>query len=106
VFCGKAGVTFNGTNSYTNDKTGTEANVEASVERIFWPKFSAGVRAYRFVRLPGESGEGAVFGPNKRRVTGLGVTAAYNFFPGKVAATVRGRCSRNPTPSGGSRGPR
>ncbi len=88
---GKAGVTFNGTNDYTDYKTGTEAHFEASVERIFSPQFSAGVQAYYFNQLSGDSGTGAVLGPNKGRVTGLGVTAAYNFPIGKMPATLRGR---------------
>ncbi|HEY6814835.1 MAG TPA: transporter [Croceibacterium sp.] len=88
---GKAGVTFNGTNDYTDYKTGTEAHFEASVERIFSPKFSAGLQAYRFEQLSGDSGSGAVLGPNEGRVTGLGATAAYNFPIGKMPATARVR---------------
>jgi hypothetical protein len=87
----KAGVTFNGTNHHTDYNTGTEAHFEGSIERIFSPQFSAGVQAYRFVQLTGDSGTGAVLGPNKGRVTGLGVTAAYNFPIGKMPATLRGR---------------
>lgn len=87
----KGGVTFNGTNHYTDYKTGTEAHFEASIERIFSPKFSAGLQGYRFVQLSGDSGAGAVLGPNKGRVTGVGVTAAYNFPIGKMPATLRGQ---------------
>lgn len=87
----KAGVTFNGTNDYTDYKTGTEAHFEASIERMFSPRFSAGLQGYRFVQLSGDSGTGAVLGPNKGRVTGVGVTAAYNFPIGKMPATLRGR---------------
>ena len=87
----KAGVTFNGTNGHTDYKTGTEAHFEASVERMFSPRFSAGLQGYRFVQLTGDSGTGAVLGPNKGRVTGVGVTAAYNFPIGKMPATLRGR---------------
>jgi hypothetical protein len=82
-------VTFNGTNDHTDYKTGTEAHFEASIERIFSPKFSAGLQAYRFVQLSGDSGTGAVLGPNKGRVTGIGATAAYNFPLGKMPATAR-----------------
>jgi hypothetical protein len=87
----KAGVTFNGTNNYTDYDTGTEAHFEAAIEKIFSPSFSAGVQAYRFVQLTGDSGTGAVLGPNEGRVTGLGVTAAYNFPLGKMPATFRAR---------------
>jgi len=88
---GKVGVTFNGTNGYTDYDTGTEAHFEASIERMFSPQFSAGVQAYRFVQLTGDSGTGAVLGPNEGRVTGLGVTAAYGFPLGKMPATARVR---------------
>jgi hypothetical protein len=87
----KAGVTFNGTNHHTDYETGTEAHFEASIERLFSPKFAAGLLAYRFVQLTGDSGPGAVLGPNEGRVTGLGVTAAYNFPLGKMPATARVR---------------
>jgi hypothetical protein len=86
----KAGVTFNGTNHVTDYTTGTEAHFEASIERLFSPKVSAGLQGYRFVQLSGDSGAGAVLGPNKGRVTGVGVTAAYNFPLGKMPATLRG----------------
>lgn len=88
---GKAGVTFNGTNDYTDYKTGTEAHFEMSIERIFSPQFSAGLQAYRFVQISGDSGTGAVLGPNKGEVTGLGATAAYSFPLGKMPATARVR---------------
>jgi hypothetical protein len=87
----KGGVTVNGTNHHTDYKTGTEAHFEASIERLFSPKFSAGLQGYRFVQLSGDSGAGAVLGPNKGRVTGVGVTAAYNFPLGKMPATLRAR---------------
>ncbi len=87
----KVGVTFNGTNQHTDYNTGTEAHFEASIERLLSAKFSLGLQGYRFVQLTGDSGAGAVLGPNKGRVTGVGVTAAYNFPIGKMPATLRGR---------------
>jgi hypothetical protein len=69
---GKAGVTFNGTNDFTDYDTGTEMHFEASVEKIFSPKFSAGLQAYRFVQISDDSGAGAALGPFKGRVTGVG----------------------------------
>jgi hypothetical protein len=85
----KAGVTFNGTNHATNYDTGTEFHAEASVEKIFSPRFSAGVQAYRFHQLSGDSGSGAFLGANKGRVTGIGATAAYNFQIGPAPVSTR-----------------
>ena len=85
----KAGVTFNGTNRATDYNTGTEFHAEASVEKIFSPAFSAGLQAYRFHQLTGDSGSGAFLGANKGRVTGLGATAAYNFKLGPAPVSAR-----------------
>lgn len=88
---GKAGLTFNGENRATEYKTGTEFHLEGSVERKFSKSFSAGVQAYHFQQVSGDSGAGAILGPFKGRVSGLGVTAAYNFQSGKTPFTFRGR---------------
>jgi hypothetical protein len=85
----KAGVTFNGTNRATNYDTGTEFHVEASVEKSFSRAFSAGLQAYRFHQLTGDSGSGAVLGANKGRVTGVGATAAYHFKLGPAPVSAR-----------------
>lgn len=87
---GKTGLTFNGKNDFTDYETGAEWHVEASVEKIFSPAFSAGVQAYYFDQLSGDSGAGATLGPFKGQVTGIGATAAYNFkLAGKIPATLR-----------------
>ncbi len=85
----KAGITFNGTNHFTDYDTGTEFHIEASVEKIFSPKFSAGLQIYHFNQLSGDSGEGAVLGDFKGKVTGVGATAAHNFVMGKTPVTAR-----------------
>jgi len=85
----KAGFTLNGTNHYTDYDTGTEFHLEGAVERIFSPQFSAGLQAYHFQQVSGDSGSGAVLGPYKGRVTGVGATAAYNFELGKTPVTAR-----------------
>ncbi|GAA0648452.1 SphA family protein [Brevundimonas lenta] len=86
---GKVGVTFNGENDVTDYDTGTEFHAEASVEKIFSPAWSAGVQAYRFQQLTGDSGSGARLGPFKGEVTGLGVTVAHNFEMAGRPATLR-----------------
>lgn len=88
---GKAGFTFNGENKDTDYETGTEFHVEGAVEKLITPKFSAGVLAYYFEQVSGDSGEGARLGAFKGRVTGVGGTAAYNFMLGKAPATLRFR---------------
>lgn len=88
---GKTGFTFNGENEDTDYDTGTEFHVEGSIEKIITPKFSAGVLAYHFQQVSGDSGEGAVLGPFKGRVSGVGGTAAYNFTLAKRPATLRFR---------------
>ncbi|MCF2514498.1 transporter [Sphingomonas sp. G124] len=87
----KAGLTFNGENDFTDYDTGTEFHLEASVERIFSPKFSAGLQAYHFQQVSGDSGEGARLGAFKGRTTGVGATAAFNFNLGKIPVVARAR---------------
>ena len=88
---GKAGLTFNGTNHFTNYDTGTEFHIEGSIERMFSKAFSAGIQAYHFQQISGDSGAGATLGPFKGRVSALGLTAAYNFEAGHTPVTLRGR---------------
>ncbi len=90
----KAGFTFNGKNDATDYKTGTEFHVEGSVEHHFSKALSAGLQAYHFEQVSGDSGAGAVLGEFKGRVTGVGVTAANNFAIGHTPTTIRGRLFR------------
>nr|WP_314465945.1 transporter [uncultured Novosphingobium sp.] len=87
----KAGVTFNGNNKVTDYNTGNELHVEAAVEKSFSEKFSAGIVGYYYDQISGDTGEGAVLGPNKGRVAALGGTAAYNLTLGRSPATFRVR---------------
>lgn len=87
----KAGLTFNGTNDVTDYDTGTEFHVEAALERIFSRQFSAGVQAYHFQQVTGDSGTGAALGAFKGRVSGAGATAAYNFQVGRLPMSLRVR---------------
>lgn len=88
---GKMGFTFNGNNDYTNYNTGDEFHLEAAVEKTFSPKFSAGVLGYYYKQLSGDTGEGAVLGPNEGEVAAVGATAAFNTVLGRSPATVRFR---------------
>jgi hypothetical protein len=88
---GKAGLTLNGENPYTDYKTGTEMHLEAAVEKTFSPKWSAGLQGYYFKQVSADSGPGAKLGPFQGEVTGVGATAAYNFKIGHMPATLRAR---------------
>ena len=85
---GKTGLTCNGTNHHPDYATGTEMHMEAAVEKMFSPAWSAGVQAYHFDQITGDSGAGATLGPFKGRVTGIGGTAAYNFKVGRSPMTT------------------
>lgn len=79
---GKTGFTFNGENPSTDYESGTEWHLEGSIEKRLSEKFSIGAQAYYFSQVSGDSGAGATLGPFKGQVTGIGVTAAYNFMLG------------------------
>lgn len=86
---GKAGFSLNGENEHTDYTTGTEFHAELSVEKAFSKSFSAGLQAYHFDQLTGDSGPGAKLGPFKGRVTGVGATAAWNFEIADRPASLR-----------------
>jgi hypothetical protein len=87
----KAGLTFNGENDFTDYDTGTEFHLEGAIERLFSKQFSAGVQAYHFQQVSGDSGAGARLGSFKGRVSAAGATAAYNFHLGRLPVSMRGR---------------
>lgn len=88
---GKAGVTFNGTNSFTDYNSGDEFHAEASLEKTFAKSFSAGLQGYYYKQISGDSGEGARLGPFKGEVIGAGATAAWHTVLGRSPATIRAR---------------
>ncbi len=88
---GKAGFTFNGENNFTDYDTGTEFHAEGSVSHNFTKEFSAGIQAYHFQQVSGDSGSGATLGPFKGRVSGIGVTAARTIMAGHTPISIRGR---------------
>lgn len=88
---GKAGVTFNGNNDFTDYDSGNEFHLEGAVEKSFSKSFSAGVQGYWLKQISGDSGEGARLGPFKGEVFGAGATAAWHTVLGRSPATIRGR---------------
>lgn len=88
---GKAGVTFNGRNDFTDYKSGDEFHAELAVEKTFAKSFSAGLQGYYYKQISGDSGRGARLGPFKGEVLGTGATAAWHTVLGRSPATIRAR---------------
>lgn len=85
----KAGITVNGTNNYTDYDSGNDFHLEAAVEKVFSPAWSAGIQGYYFKQISGDSGPGARLGPFKGEVAALGGTIAHNFVAVKTPVSLR-----------------
>jgi hypothetical protein len=83
------GVTFNGKNSDTDYKTGTEFHLEWAAMKFFSKEFAAGLVGYYYDQLSGDSGTGARLGPFKGRVLALGGAASWTFPVGAIPVTTR-----------------
>jgi hypothetical protein len=85
------GVTLNGENRATHYRTGNEFHIEWVVAQHFAQKFWAGLVGYHYQQLTGDSGEGALLGPFKGRVTALGGAVGTTLMLGQtpVAANIR-----------------
>jgi hypothetical protein len=88
---GKVGFTFNGTNEVTDYTTGTESHYELSAEKTLSPSWSAGVQAYYFYQLSGDSGSGATLGPFEGRVGAVGGNVTWRVKAGIIPLNVRVR---------------
>lgn len=88
---GKFGFTFNGTNDKTDYTTGTESHYELAVEKQLTQSWSAGLQAYYFYQLTGDSGAGARLGSFKGRAAGIGGTVGWQVKAGKIPLSVRVR---------------
>jgi hypothetical protein len=88
---GKAGVTFNGKNDFTDYETGDEFHAEASVEKTLSKSFSAGLQGYYYRQISGDSGEGARLGPFEGEVIGAGANVTWSTILGRSPATIRAR---------------
>ncbi len=78
------GITFNGKNSDTQYRSGTEFHIEAAVMQHFSKSFAVGVVGYHYEQVSGDSGAGAVLGAFKGRVSAIGPNVSYNFKIGDV----------------------
>ncbi|MEH2528441.1 MULTISPECIES: SphA family protein [unclassified Bradyrhizobium] len=84
-----AGVTFNGTNDFTQYRTGNEFHLEWAAEQHFSKQFSMGLIGYYYQQITGDSGLGATLGPFKGNVVALGGTMGFNFDVGQLPWSVR-----------------
>lgn len=76
------GFTFNGTNTVTNYKTGTEFHLEGAATQNLPGGFSFGAVGYYYQQVTGDSGSGARLGDFKGRIAALGGSLGYNFKTG------------------------
>ncbi|MDF2115171.1 transporter [Roseiarcaceae bacterium H3SJ34-1] len=86
---GVIGVTFNGKNTSTEYRTGTELHIEGAVSQYFTKEFSVGAIGYYYQQISDDSGPGAKLGSFRGRVAALGPTASYTFNVGIIPVTAR-----------------
>jgi hypothetical protein len=85
---GAAGFTFNGENSDTDYKTGTEFHLEAAAVQNFSKSFGIGINGYFYDQVTGDSGAGARLGSFEGRVAALGPVVNWNFEIGKIPVST------------------
>jgi hypothetical protein len=85
---GAVGFTFNGENSDTDYKTGTEFHLEAAAVQNFSKSFGIGINGYFYDQVSGDSGEGARLGSFEGRVAALGPVVNWNFEIGKIPVST------------------
>jgi hypothetical protein len=90
----KAGVTFNGTNTINQYRSGDEFHLEWAAMQHFSPEFAVGVVGYFYDQLNGDSGRGARLGSFKGRVVALGGEADYTFKLGALPVSTKLRVYR------------
>jgi hypothetical protein len=78
------GVTFNGSNSDTKYRTGSEFHWEWAVSKKFQSGLSVGAVGYHYQQLTADKGAGAVLGAFKGRATAVGASLGYDFQIGKI----------------------
>uniref|UniRef100_UPI0038530DE9 SphA family protein n=1 Tax=Paenochrobactrum sp. BZR 201-1 TaxID=3378075 RepID=UPI0038530DE9 len=86
---GVLGFSFNGKNSVTEYRTGTEMHIEGAISQYLSPQFSIGVIGYYYQQISDDSGAGAHLGGFRGRVAALGATASYSFELDKTPVTAR-----------------
>ena len=75
-----AGATYNWENDDTQYKNGVDGHIDWGAAQFLNEQALIGLVGYVYYQLSGDSGAGAVLGPNKARVYSVGPQAGY-FFP-------------------------
>jgi hypothetical protein len=91
---GRAGVTWNGTNTVNQYRSGNEFHLEWAAMQHFSPQFAVGVAGYFYDQFTGDSGPGARLGPFKGRVVAVGGEADYSFKLGELPVSTKLRVYR------------
>jgi len=87
-----AGITYNFENDDTHYRNGIDSHLDWALAQFLNEQAFVGINGYVYYQLTGDSGSGAVLGPNKSRVFSVGPQAGY-FFPsggGKGYLNLRG----------------
>lgn len=88
---GALGMTVNAENPATDYRTGNEVHFEASVSKTTSSGWSFGLNGYHYQQVTGDSGDGAILGDFKGRVTGIGPMVAYATEWGNTPVQLRAR---------------
>jgi hypothetical protein len=78
-FSGAAIYVVNFTNTDTNYKSGDLAHFDFAVGKMLTPQFKLGAVGYYVQQITSDSGAGAILGPRRLRVVGVGPGATYTF---------------------------
>lgn len=83
------GYTVNGENDATDYTTGDELHVEAAASQTFASGWTLGLGGYHYQQVTADSGQSALLGDFKGRVTGVGPAVAYTGSLGATPITWR-----------------
>ncbi len=87
-FSATLGFTYNFENPDTDYKNGIDSHLDIGVSQFLSEKLQLGAVGYAYYQLTGDSGSGAVVGPFKARVAGLGPQLGYTFDVGRAPLYV------------------
>lgn len=86
---GALGVTFNGENSVTHYRSGTELHGEWAISTAITPQFAIGLTGYHYEQLTDDTGPNVVPGGFRGRVSAVGLAANYRGTLGDTAFVLR-----------------
>lgn len=72
-----AGYMINSNNSAVSYRTGDELHIDYIVAHHPWERFGYGLTGYVYQQVTGDTGKGAILGPNKSSALGYGPAAMY-----------------------------